>query len=75
MTTFTRSFVALAAVVFFATPALAGPPLICHPFETAGGKLDCLGHGFGMEHAGPFIRHQEARCRHQRGADTPTRRS
>ncbi|MEO7158850.1 MAG: hypothetical protein ABI039_14890, partial [Vicinamibacterales bacterium] len=43
----TRSLVALAAVVFFATPALAGPPLICHPFETAGGRLIAWGNGPG----------------------------
>jgi len=47
MTRITRSFVALAAVVFFATPALAGPPLICHPFETAGGRLIDWGSGPG----------------------------
>jgi len=28
-----------AAVVSAATPAFAGPPLICHPFETRGGAL------------------------------------
>jgi len=37
----------LAVVVFFATPALAGPPLICHPFETAGGTLIAWGTGPG----------------------------
>jgi len=42
-----RSLVALAAVVFVATPALAGPPLICHPFETAGGGLIAWGSGPG----------------------------
>ena len=47
MTMLTRSFVALAAVVFFATPVLAGPPLICHPFETGGGKLIAWGSGPG----------------------------
>jgi hypothetical protein len=47
MTTLTRSLVAIAVVVFFATPALAGPPLICHPFETAGGKLIAWGSGPG----------------------------
>ena len=47
MTTLTRSLVAIAAVVFFATPALAGPPLICHPFETGGGKLIAWGSGPG----------------------------
>jgi len=42
-----RSLVAVAAVVFFATPALAGPPLICHPFQTEGGKLLAWGTGPG----------------------------
>ena len=37
----------LAAVAFFATPALAGPPLICHPFQTDGGKLIAWGSGPG----------------------------
>lgn len=41
MFTITRSFVAAAAfaVGSAAVPALAGPPLICHPFETRGGPL------------------------------------
>ena len=43
----TRSLVAFAAVVFFATPALAGPPLICHPVVTAGGRLIAWGSGPG----------------------------
>lgn len=47
MTTFTRSLVALAAVISFATPALAGPPLICHPFQTEGGRLIAWGTGQG----------------------------
>ena len=47
MTTLIRSLVAIAAVVFFATPALAGPPLICHPFEVEGGKLIAWGTGSG----------------------------
>jgi hypothetical protein len=47
MTTFTRSLIALAAVISFATPALAGPPLICHPFQTEGGKLIVWGTGQG----------------------------
>ncbi len=46
MITLTRSLV-LAAVVFFPTLALAGPPLICHPFETDGGKLLAWGGGSG----------------------------
>jgi hypothetical protein len=41
MFTITRSLVAALAfvVVSAAAPALAGPPLICHPFETPGGRL------------------------------------
>lgn len=31
----------------FASPALAGPPLICHPFDTAGGTLIAWGSGPG----------------------------
>ena len=31
----------------FASPALAGPPLICHPFDTAGGTLIAWGSGSG----------------------------
>jgi hypothetical protein len=31
----------------FASPALAGPPLICHPFDTAGGALLEWGVGTG----------------------------
>jgi hypothetical protein len=47
MTTLIRSLVATAAVVFFATPALAGPPLICHPFVVESGKLIAWGSGPG----------------------------
>src|SRR5829696_8389332 len=47
MTTMIRSLAAIAAVVFFATPALAGPPLICHPFEVENGKLIAWGTGSG----------------------------
>ncbi len=47
MTTITRSLTALAVVVLFATPALAGPPLICFPFQTEGGKLIAWGTGSG----------------------------
>ncbi len=41
MFTITRSLVAAVAftVVSAAVPALAGPPLICHPFDTRGGTL------------------------------------
>lgn len=47
MTTFKRSLIALAALVALATPALAGPPLICFPFQTDGGKLIAWGTGSG----------------------------
>jgi len=47
MTTLIRSFATVAAVVFFAAPALAGPPLICHPFEVEGGRLIAWGSGPG----------------------------
>ena len=47
MNALTRSLAAVAAVVWFATPAFAGPPLICYPFETAGGKLIAWGSGPG----------------------------
>jgi len=47
MTNLIRSFVTIAAVVFFAAPALAGPPLICHPFELESGKLIAWGSGPG----------------------------
>lgn len=47
MTTLKGSLVAIAAVLVFASPVLAGPPLICHPFETAGGKLIAWGTGSG----------------------------
>ncbi len=38
-TTLTRTIAALSAVVLFATPALAGPPLICNPFVTQSGAV------------------------------------
>lgn len=41
------SLIAIAAVVLFATPALAGPPLICHPFQTDGARLIAWGTGAG----------------------------
>ena len=47
MTTFKRSVIALAAIAFFARPALAGPPLICFPFQTDDGKLVAWGTGSG----------------------------
>lgn len=40
-------FGALAVVVLTATPALAGPPLICNPFVTEGGALIAWGTGAG----------------------------
>jgi hypothetical protein len=42
-----QALAVLAAVVFFASPALAGPPLICHPFEVEGAKLIAWGSGPG----------------------------
>ena len=42
-----RPLIALVAVVFFARPVLAGPPLICHPFEVEGGSLIAWGTGSG----------------------------
>ena len=47
MTMFPRSLVDLAADVLFAAPALAGPPLICFPFQTEGGTLLSWGKGQG----------------------------
>ena len=47
MTTSIRSLAAVAAVLVIASPALAGPPLICHPFETGGGTLIAWGTGSG----------------------------
>lgn len=45
MTKFTSAVA--ATLLLIATPALAGPPLICHPFETPGGKLITWGTGSG----------------------------
>jgi hypothetical protein len=42
-----QALLVVAAVLSFATPALAGPPLICHPFEVEGGKLIAWGTGSG----------------------------
>ena len=42
-TTLTRIVVVVSALVLFATPALAGPPLICNPFVTESGKLIAWG--------------------------------
>ena len=43
-----KTVIAAAVVLFaLATPALAGPPLICHPFQTEGGKLIAWGTGSG----------------------------
>lgn len=47
MPTFKRSLIALAVMAFVASPALAGPPLICFPFQTEGGKLIAWGTGSG----------------------------
>ena len=38
---------AVIAVLVTASPALAGPPLICHPFVTEGGTLIAWGTGSG----------------------------
>ena len=38
-------FTAVVALLVMASPALAGPPLICHPFVTEGGKLIAWGSG------------------------------
>lgn len=46
-TTLTRVIVAVSTVVLFATPALAGPPLICNPFVTESAKLIAWGTGSG----------------------------
>ena len=45
MTTFKLSVIALATIALFATAAFAGPPLICFPFQTDGGKLIAWGSG------------------------------
>lgn len=42
-----RSMIAVALVVVSAAPALAGPPLICHPFQTESGRLIAWGSGPG----------------------------
>ena len=47
ITTLSRTISALAIVVLVATPALAGPPLICHPFLTESGALIAWGQGSG----------------------------
>ena len=43
----TRLFTAVLAILVAATPALAGPPLICNPFVTSGGTLIAWGAGPG----------------------------
>lgn len=45
--TFKLAVAVVAAIVLFSTPALAGPPLICNPFETGGGALITWGKGSG----------------------------
>jgi hypothetical protein len=42
-----KQSLAVVAVLIFAMPALAGPPLICNPFVTDGGKLIAWGTGPG----------------------------
>src|SRR5262245_19845788 len=44
----------LLAVVGTATPAFAGPPLICHPFETKGGTLLPWGASSGTQWNNPL---------------------
>lgn len=47
-TTVTRTLIALSFVAMLATPAVAGPPLICNPFATEpGGSLIAWGTGQG----------------------------
>jgi hypothetical protein len=48
-----HALAAIAAVVLFATPALAGPPLICHPFDTDSGTLIAWGPGPGWNTPDP----------------------
>lgn len=45
--TLTRVVFAVSAVVLFAAPALAGPPLICNPFVTESGSLIAWGNAPG----------------------------
>ena len=40
-------FAAVIALLVAASPAIAGPPLICHPFVTDGGTLIAWGNGPG----------------------------
>jgi hypothetical protein len=44
---------ALALTLLFAVPALAGPPLICHPFETESNRLIAWGKGTGWNTPDP----------------------
>lgn len=44
---------ALGLTLLFATPALAGPPLICHPFETESTRLIAWGKGTGWNTPDP----------------------
>ena len=53
LTTLTRVVVAAFAVVLVATPALAGPPLICHPFVTESGTLIAWSGGSGWNSPDP----------------------
>src|SRR3954454_10689497 len=64
MLTMNRSIAAVAAflVVSAAMPALAGPPLICHPFETRGGTLlPWDGNGAGANWNAPLASYDTAR--------------
>lgn len=53
MMTRRHTFAALSIVLLLAAPALAGPPLICYPFETASGKLISWGKGSGWNTPDP----------------------
>ena len=52
MTFRTHGF-AVALMLMVATPALAGPPLICHPFETESTRLIAWGTGGGWNTPDP----------------------
>jgi hypothetical protein len=50
---FKRLTFAVAAVLALASPVLAGPPLICHPFVTESGTLIAWGKGSGWNSPDP----------------------
>ena len=57
----------------FASPALAGPPLICHPFDTAGGPLLEWGTGSGWNtpHPSYDVKKLPAEVARLLGTDAP----